>query len=105
MVDRFCDLAGRFADQLGAADGVEVLNDVVLNQVLVRFDDRSGEPAAGDRRTNAIISAIRDDGTLWPGSTDWRGRRAMKISVSGWSTTDEDVDRSLAAIDRIARAI
>jgi glutamate/tyrosine decarboxylase-like PLP-dependent enzyme len=105
LVSGACDRATRFAGGLADVPGASILNDVVLNQVLVRFDDRSGEPAAGDRRTNAIISAIRDDGTLWPGSTDWRGRRAMKISVSGWSTTDEDVDRSLAAIDRIARAI
>jgi glutamate/tyrosine decarboxylase-like PLP-dependent enzyme/uncharacterized protein (DUF1810 family) len=105
LVSSACDHAVRFARGLAAVPGATILNDVVLNQVLVRFDDPSGDPAAGDRRTDAIIAAIREDGTLWLGGTDWRGRRAMRISVSGWSTTDADVDRSIAAIDRIARAI
>jgi glutamate/tyrosine decarboxylase-like PLP-dependent enzyme len=105
LVAGSCERASRFARGLADVPGASILNDVVLNQVLVRFDEPSGEQLAGDRRTDAIIAAIREDGTLWLGGTDWRGRRAMRISVSGWSTTDEDIDRSVAAIDRIARTI
>jgi glutamate/tyrosine decarboxylase-like PLP-dependent enzyme len=105
LVSGACDRAARFARGLAGVRGATILNDVVLNQVLVRFDDPSGDAAAGDRRTDAMIAAIREDGTLWLGGTDWRGRRAMRISVSGWSTTDADVDRSVAAIDRIARTV
>jgi glutamate/tyrosine decarboxylase-like PLP-dependent enzyme len=93
MVDRFCDHASRFADQLGAADGVEVLNDVVLNQVLVRFAD-------SDEVTQATIRAIQEDGTCWAGGTIWQGRAAMRISVSCWSTSEADVDQSVEAMLR-----
>lgn len=91
LVDRCCDLAARFAEQLGAADGVEVLNDVVINQVLVRFDD-------DDAHTDAVVRGVQADGTCWMGATVWRGKAAMRISVSNWSTTPEDVDRSVGAI-------
>jgi glutamate/tyrosine decarboxylase-like PLP-dependent enzyme len=93
LVDRFCDLAARFAQRLGAAEGVEVLNDVVLNQVLVRFGD-------SDEVTRATIRAIQEDGTCWCGGTVWQGRAAMRISVSNWSTTESDVDRSVEAMLR-----
>ncbi len=103
MVGRTCDLARRFAAGLdGAVRGVRVLNDVVLNQALVRFDDPSGDPAAGDARTNAVIAAVQADGTLWLGGSTWRGQRVMRISVSGWRTTADDVDRCLAVIRRVA---
>ena len=72
------------------------------NKVLVRFDDPSGDVEAGDRRTDAIIAAIQADGTLWLGGTRWHGLRAMRISVSGWSTSEADVDASLAVIRRVA---
>jgi hypothetical protein len=72
-----------------------VLNDVVLNQVLVAFGD--------DDATRAVIRAVQDDGTCWCGGTTWRGRAAMRISVSSWATTAEDVERSLAAIVRLAQ--
>jgi glutamate/tyrosine decarboxylase-like PLP-dependent enzyme len=94
MIERHCRLAKKFADGLKTA-GFEILNDVVLNQVLVSFGDRTKE----------IIRAIQEDGTCWCGGTEWHGRSAMRISVSCWSTTDADVDRSLEAIVRIARAI
>jgi hypothetical protein len=81
---------------------VRILNDVVLNQVMVRFEDPSGDAAAGERRTDAVIAAIQADGTMWAGGTRWHDIRAMRISVSGWSTTEADVDTSLAAIRRIA---
>ncbi len=93
LVDRGCDLARRFADQLGAADGVEVLNDVVLNQVLVRFGDDDGV-------TSEVIAKVQADGTCWVGGTVWQERAAMRISVSNWSTTEADVDRSVAAMLR-----
>jgi glutamate/tyrosine decarboxylase-like PLP-dependent enzyme len=90
LVVRFCTLAQRAADQLGAADGVEVLNDVVLNQVLVRFGD--------DDVTRDVITRVQEDGTCWVGGTVWQGRAAMRISVSNWSTTDADIDRSVEAM-------
>ena len=107
MVGRTCDLARRFAAGLDAAPGlgIRVLNEVVLNQVLVRFDDPSGEAAAGDARTDGVIGAVQADGTMWAGGTMWRGQRAMRISVSGWRTTADDVDRSLEAIRRAGREV
>ncbi|HSK27367.1 MAG TPA: aminotransferase class V-fold PLP-dependent enzyme [Jiangellales bacterium] len=93
LVDRCCRLARRFADGL-AAGGAEVVNDVVLNQVLVGF--------GSDDRTDHVIGAVQRDGTCWLGGTTWRGRRLMRVSVSNWSTTEADVDASVAAILRIA---
>jgi glutamate/tyrosine decarboxylase-like PLP-dependent enzyme len=95
MIERGCAQARRFADALGAADGVEVLNEVVLNQVLVRFPDPGGDH---DGRTAEVIRRVQAGGTLWLGGTSWHGMTAMRISVSNWSTTDDDVDRSVAAI-------
>jgi glutamate/tyrosine decarboxylase-like PLP-dependent enzyme len=97
LVDRCCDLARRIADRLRDADGIEVLNDVVLNQVLVRFDD-------DDERTRRVIAAVQEDGTAWMGGTVWHGMAAMRISVSNWSTTEADADRTADAILRCARA-
>jgi hypothetical protein len=68
-----------------------VANEVVLNQVLVRF-------GSDDAHTDAVIDAVQRDGTCWMGATTWHGRRLMRISVSNWSTTEADVDRSVAAI-------
>jgi len=93
MIDRTCTNARRFADGLRAA-GFEILNDVVLNQVIVTFGD--------DAVTRVIIDAIQRDGTCWCGATVWQGQTAMRISVSNWSTTEADVDLSLAAMIRIA---
>jgi glutamate/tyrosine decarboxylase-like PLP-dependent enzyme len=94
LVDRTCGLARRFADGMREA-GYDVLNEVVLNQVLVAF----GDP----RRTDAVIAAVQDEGTCWCGPTSWQGRRAMRVSVSGWNTTAGDVDRSIAAVRACAR--
>jgi glutamate/tyrosine decarboxylase-like PLP-dependent enzyme len=91
MVERCCDHAARFAELLGAEPGVEILNDVVLNQVLVRFGD-------DDAITQATVNGVQADGTCWLSGTQWQGRGAMRISVSNWQTTDEDVERSAAAI-------
>jgi glutamate/tyrosine decarboxylase-like PLP-dependent enzyme len=93
LIERCCRHARRFAEGLTHA-GYHVLNDVVLNQVLVSF---------GDAATTArVIAAIQADGTCWCGGTDWQGQTAMRISVSSWATTDEDVERSLAAMVRVA---
>ncbi|HEY8557322.1 MAG TPA: aminotransferase class V-fold PLP-dependent enzyme [Actinomycetes bacterium] len=99
LVERCCGLAGRFAERLGAADGVEVLNQVVLNQVLVRFLAAEGDHDAHTRR---VVDRTQQDGTCWMSGTTWRGRAAMRISVSNWSTDEADVDRSVAAILRRA---
>jgi glutamate/tyrosine decarboxylase-like PLP-dependent enzyme len=93
MIERNCRLTTRFADGLRRG-GHRVWNDVVLNQVLVSFGD-----AATTRR---VIASIQSDGVCWCGGTEWQGHTAMRISVSCWATTEEDVDRSLAAMLRVA---
>lgn len=93
LVERTCRYAARFAEGLRKA-GYEVLNDVVLNQVLVSFGD--------DERTRAVIDALQKDGVCWCGGTVWKGRAAMRISVSGWATTEADVELSLDAMLRAA---
>lgn len=95
LIERSCRHAARFAEGLTAA-GYEILNDVVLNQVLVAFGDA--------QTTRRVITEIQNDGTCWCGGTVWQGRTAMRVSVSSWSTTDADVESSLAAMIRIARA-
>ena len=94
MVERCCEHARHFARELSAA-GFEILNDVVLNQVLVSFGD--------SEKTRRVIAALQEDGTCWCGITTWHGVTAMRISVSNWSTTTNDVERSLTAMVRIAR--
>ena len=111
MIDRCCALARRMADGLRDLPGVTILNDVVLNQVLVRFAppvaDGGAPPdeAAIDDHTRAIIAAVQEDGTCWLGGTTWHGLAAMRISVSNWSTTEGDVVLSVAAIKRCAAAV
>jgi glutamate/tyrosine decarboxylase-like PLP-dependent enzyme len=99
LVERCCAHARRFGDELGAAANVEVLNDVVLNQVLVRFLDPAGDH---DARTRSVIEAVQNDGTCWMSGTTWHGMGAMRISVSSWATTSDDVERSIEAILRVA---
>jgi glutamate/tyrosine decarboxylase-like PLP-dependent enzyme len=101
IVDRSCAHARRFAELLGEAPGVEVLNEVVLNQVLVRFHG-DGD---GDARTSEVIRRVQADGTCWTGPTTWRGRTAMRLSIVNWATTREDVERSAAAILAAARSV
>lgn len=96
LIERTCADARRFADGLDAA-GFEILNDVVINQVLVSF--------GSSEKTLEVIWRIQEDGTCWCGSTEWQGKTAMRISVSSWATTEEDVDKSLAAMIRIARKV
>lgn len=102
LVDQYCAHARRMADCLAAADGVEILNDVVFTQVLVRFRRSGEDAAASDRRTRAVATAVQEDGTCWLGTTTWRGAVAIRISISNWSTTEEDIDRSAEAILRCA---
>jgi glutamate/tyrosine decarboxylase-like PLP-dependent enzyme len=94
LIERTCAHAQQFAKGLREA-GFEVLNEVVINQVLVSF----GSPDV----TREVIRRIQEDGTCWCGGTVWQGQTAMRISVSSWATTDEDVQRSLGAMIRIAR--
>jgi glutamate/tyrosine decarboxylase-like PLP-dependent enzyme len=96
LIERTCRHATRFADGLRAA-GYKILNDVVINQVLVSF----GDPET----TQRVIAAIQADGTCWAGATKWRGHSAMRISVSSWATTETDVERSLAAMIRVAERV
>jgi glutamate/tyrosine decarboxylase-like PLP-dependent enzyme len=93
MIERNCRQASRFAEGLTEA-GYRVLNDVVINQTLVSFGDEDV--------TRRVIAGIQSDGTCWCGGTVWQGQTAMRISVSSWATTDEDVERSLEAMLRIA---
>jgi glutamate/tyrosine decarboxylase-like PLP-dependent enzyme len=95
LIERTCRHAQRFAEGLSAA-GYEILNEVVLNQVLVAFGD-----AATTRR---VVERIQRDGVCWCGETTWRGRVAMRISVSSWATTGEDVERSLRSMLEAANA-
>jgi glutamate/tyrosine decarboxylase-like PLP-dependent enzyme len=91
LVDGLCDRAQQFAQLLDADPRAEVLNDVVFNQVLVRF---AGSGAA----TRDAIAAIQQEGTCWASGTEWGGESALRISVSNWATTEEDVERSAAAM-------
>ena len=83
--------------QLAEVEGVAVVNDVVLNQVLARFGDDDGE-------TDRVIEAVQRSGECWMGSTTWHGLRLMRISVSSWRTTEADVDRSVRAILAAAKS-
>lgn len=101
LVDRCSAHARRFADALTTA-GLEVVNDVVLNQVLVGF---GGEGSEADRRTDAVITRIQQDGTCWMGGTTWRGRRLMRIAVSNHLTTSADIDASVEAVLRAVHSL
>jgi glutamate/tyrosine decarboxylase-like PLP-dependent enzyme len=96
LVERCCALARRLADAMDDVPGAEVLNEVVLNQVLVRFGD-------DDARTRAVVEAVQRGGEAWLGGTVWRGRAAVRVSVSNWSTTEDDIDRLAAALAAAAR--
>jgi glutamate/tyrosine decarboxylase-like PLP-dependent enzyme len=89
LVERCCDAAARFAEKIVDVDGAEVLNDVVLNQVLVRFDS--------DEQTDAVIERVQEDRRIWVGGTSWQGRKAIRVSVSNWQTGDEEIDLAVEA--------
>src|SRR5262245_13341631 len=88
LVERCCDHAVRFAAGIAAVPGAEVLNEVVLNQVLFRFDS--------DERTQAALAAVQQSGVAWMSGSVWDGRQAIRLSVSNWQTTAEDIDRTVA---------
>lgn len=94
QVDRTCRLAQRFADGLRQA-GHEILNEIVLNQVLVSF--------GSEEVTDRVIRAIQEGGICWCGGTVWHGRKAMRISISSWATTEADIEICLEAVDRAYR--
>jgi glutamate/tyrosine decarboxylase-like PLP-dependent enzyme len=100
LVDRCCRLARRFADRLRQEPSIEILNDVVLNQVLVRVVPRAGD---ADTATREALRLVQEERICWLGATRWHGMDAMRISVSNWSTTEEDVDRSADSIIRAVR--
>jgi glutamate/tyrosine decarboxylase-like PLP-dependent enzyme len=97
LVDRNCAQARRMAARLAAIPGARIVNDVVLNQVLVALP-------GGDDANRATVAAVQRDGTCWLGGTTWNGRYVLRVSVSNWSTTDADIDRSAEAIARAAHA-
>jgi len=98
MVDRCCANARRFAEGVAAEPGVEILNDVVLNQVVVRFGDT-------DAVNEEVVARVQADGTCFLGGTTWRDRGAVRFSTTNWSTTAEDIDRSVAAVLAAYRAV
>ncbi|MGZ6124800.1 MAG: pyridoxal phosphate-dependent decarboxylase family protein [Myxococcales bacterium] len=98
LIERCCAHARLFAGLLSAAPGVRVVNEVALNQVLVRFEPPSATPEEGDAWTREVIARVQRDGTCWLSGTVWRRRTLMRISVCNWSTTGDDVRRSAAAI-------
>jgi glutamate/tyrosine decarboxylase-like PLP-dependent enzyme len=102
MIERCCRLARRMAEGLGRGPGIRILNEVVLNQVLVRFEPPAGGDA--DAFTRAVIARVQRDGTAWLGGSRWRDQEVMRISVSNWSTTEADADASVEAILAAAAA-
>jgi glutamate/tyrosine decarboxylase-like PLP-dependent enzyme len=102
LVDRCCRLARRFAERLRAEPTIRILNDVVLNQALVRVAPASGD---ADAATREALARVQEERVCWLGPTRWHGMDAMRISVSNWSTTEEDIDRSAESIIRAVRAV
>ena len=102
LIDRCCRLARRFGDQLQREPSIRILNDIVLNQVLVRVVPADKDP---DAATREAVRLVQEERVCWLGGTRWHGMDAMRISVSNWSTTEEDVDRSADSIVRAARTV
>jgi len=98
IVDNCCARAAQLAGQLASQPEAKILNDVTLNQVLVRFGD-------DDAVTNAVIDAVQDEGVCWLSGTTWRGRRAMRVSICNWTTSARDIEDSAGSIAAAARAV
>jgi glutamate/tyrosine decarboxylase-like PLP-dependent enzyme len=98
LIERNCAQARRMAERVGTIPSATVVNDVVLNQVLVRLP-------GGDGANRAAVAAIQRDGTCWLGGTTWHGQYVLRVSISNWATTDDDVDRSADAIALAAQTI
>ena len=99
MVDRLCRLARLFAEQLAESGRAEIINDVVFNQVLVRWLAPDGNH---DDLTDRVMACAQADGTAYFSGTTWNGQRFMRISVSDWATEESDVERAVAALLRCA---
>ena len=97
LVERNCALARRLAAGLDGIEGVEIVNDVVLNQVLARVGD--------SELTDRLQQRLVEDGTLWCGATTWQGRRLLRFAISGWNTSRDDIDRCVAAIAAARAAV
>jgi len=100
LIERCCAHARHMAERLAAGPDVEILNDVVLNQVLARFNVPSGDLEAGNALTRDVIGRVQADGTCWLGGRTWHGKGVMRVSVTSWNTTPADIDRSADAILR-----
>ncbi len=98
LVERNCAQARRMAGRLAAIPGARIVNDVVLNQVLVALP-------GGDDANRAAVAAVQRDGTCWLGGTTWHDEYVLRVSISNWATTDDDVDRSAEAIARAAQSV
>jgi glutamate/tyrosine decarboxylase-like PLP-dependent enzyme len=96
LVERTCECAQRFAEGIVTLPGVDLLNEVVLNQVLFRFET--------DEQTDEALRAVQDAGEVWMSGTTWNGRRAIRLSVSNWQTTDEEIDLALASFRAAVQA-
>src|SRR5262245_19819753 len=100
LVERTCACAELFAEQIVSLPGVELLNDVVLNQVLFRF--------ASDEETDDVLRRVQEAGDVWMSGTTWDARRAIRVSVSNWQTTETEIDLALqsfrAAVQEPAHA-
>jgi glutamate/tyrosine decarboxylase-like PLP-dependent enzyme len=105
MLDRCCRLARLFAEQLSVDRRVRILNDVVLNQVLVRVASPSNDEGKSDRLTRDVLRRVQEERICWLGGTRWHGVDAMRISVSNWSTTEHDVEQSADSIVRAVREV
>jgi glutamate/tyrosine decarboxylase-like PLP-dependent enzyme len=97
LVGRLCQHAAAFADGLRSIPGVEVVNDVVFTQVCATF--------GSDERTLRVLQALLEDGTAWITGSNWHDRAVLRIAVSSWATTDADVERTLAAVRRVAAIV
>jgi glutamate/tyrosine decarboxylase-like PLP-dependent enzyme len=95
LVTRCCDRASQMAARLREHPRITILNDVVLNQLLIRVHSESGANITPD-----VIARVQQEGVCWVGGTSWKGQPAMRISISNWSTSAEDIERSAAAIER-----
>jgi glutamate/tyrosine decarboxylase-like PLP-dependent enzyme len=101
LVERCCSHARRMAERLRAHPQARILNDVVLNQVLLQFESLTGESRDVNTFTQDVVAAVQQEGTCWLSATEWKRKKAMRISVCNWSTTESDIDLSAAAIERM----
>jgi glutamate/tyrosine decarboxylase-like PLP-dependent enzyme len=100
LIARSCALARRAAEGLSAIPGADVLNEIALNQVLVRFTPSDGGDA--DAFTRRVVAGVQEEGTCWLSGSTWHGVAVMRVSISGQDTREADIDRSVAAIRAVA---